>query len=177
MVFSLFGKKKTETPATAAKAEAAPAAAAPVPATAGIAYYPQLIDELVQDHHQLQALEKRIKLGFERRDLALVARELAEFGSLLRNHLLKENMRLYIYLKQRVADDEINAALVRSFRKEMDGIARQALDFLDKYQAIETMSGQAALNFVQELEGIGTVVHERMQREEQVLYPLYAPAY
>lgn len=179
-MFGLFNKKKSETqqstptPRSAAPAATAPVAAAPA---AGIAYYPKLIDELVQDHHQLQVLQERIKHGFDQRDLGMVARELGEFGALLRNHLLKENMRLYIYLQQRVAGDEVNTSLVRSFRKEMDGLARQALDFLEKYKAIETMPAMEVLNFVEELERIGNVVHGRMQREEQALYPLYAPAY
>jgi hemerythrin-like domain-containing protein len=102
---------------------------------------------------------------------------LNEYGVLLRNHLLKENMRLYIYLQQRVADDEVNTRLVRSFRKEMDGMAKTALNFLEKYKAIEQLPANQQAEFIIELESIGAVVQERMHREENLLYPLYSPSY
>ena len=56
---------------------------------------------------------------------------------LVRNHVLSENMRLYIYLQQKMAGDEANTAQVRSFRKERDGPGKTVLDFLEKYKEIE----------------------------------------
>lgn len=180
MVFGWFNKKEASQAAPAAPAPApAPAPAVSVPAQggAGIAYYPNLIGELVGDHQQLQRHYDIVRESFARQDLARVGRELHEFGALLRSHLLKENMRLYIYLQQRVAGDDVNTKLVRSFRQEMDGVARQALDFLERYEHIATMPAAALTDFLAQFEHIGGVVHGRMQREEQGLYPLYAPAY
>lgn len=182
MVFGWFQKKNDSqagAPAPTAAAPApAPAAAPAAPSPGGgIAYYPDLIGELVGDHHQLLRHYESVRECFARQDLARIGQELQEFGALLRDHLLKENMRLYIYLQQRVAGDEVNTKLVRSFRLEMDGVARQALDFLERYKNIATMPASALTQFLDEFERIGTVVHGRMQREEQGLYPLYAPAY
>lgn len=143
----------------------------------GIQYYPKLIEELVQDHHQLDLLTQRMKQHFNAGAFSQVTQMLNEYGVLLRNHLLKENMRLYIYLQQRVADDEVNTRLVRSFRKEMDGMAKTALNFLEKYKAIEQLPANQQAEFIIELEGIGAVVQERMHREENLLYPLYSPSY
>lgn len=165
-----FFKKKGEPPA------AAPSARPAAPA-AGIAYYPDLIKDLVADHHRLLHLHGSIGEAFARRDLAAVAGKLKEFGALLRNHLLTENMRLYIYLQQQMAGDEVNTALVRSFRKEMDGIAKAALDFLAKYDGIERQSEAALSSFAAEFEQIGGTVDARMHREEETLYPLYAASY
>lgn len=170
-MFGLF-KKKEENQAN----PAAPDAPAPNP-QGGIRYYPNLIQELVGDHRKLHALREHIFDSFTRRDLKSIAKDLKEFGALVRNHLLTENMRLYIYLQQKMANDEVNTSLVRSFRKEMDGIAKTALDFLDKYKDIETQSASELVTFTQELDKIGSVVDERMQREEATLYPLYAENY
>lgn len=102
---------------------------------------------------------------------------LREFGTLLRDHLITENMRLYIYLQQKVEGDDVNSQLVRSFRKEMDGIAKPALDFLERYQQIESKSSNELESFITDLDKIGDEVHARMHREEETLYPLYASDY
>ena len=122
-------------------------------------------------------LHDSIKTSFARRELALVSGSLKEFGVLVRNRLLTENMRLYIYLQQKMAGDEVNTALVRSFRKEMDGIAKTALEFLEKYNEIEKKSEAELSSFAEEFDQIGSVVSTRMKREEETLYPLYAANY
>lgn len=143
----------------------------------GIAFYPDLITDLVDDHQQLERIHEKIKADFQKKDLKAVAAELKEFGTVLRNHLITENMRLYIYLQQKVEGDEVNSQLVRSFRKEMDGIAKPALDFLERYQYIESKSSSELASFVTELDKVGGEVHARMHREEETLYPLYASDY
>jgi hypothetical protein len=168
-MFGFFKKKEEQHPAPAA---------APAPASqGGIQFHPELIKELVSDHHRLLHLHGGIRECFDRRDLAMVSGKLKEFGVLLRNHLLTENMRLYIYLQQRMAGDEVNTTLVRSFRKEMDGIAKTALEFLDKYNELEKMPEAHLTSFAAEFDQIGSVVHARMRREEDTLYPLYAASY
>lgn len=168
-MFGFFKKKEEQHPAPAA---------APAPASqGGIQFHPELIKELVSDHHRLLHLHGGIRECFDRRDLAMASGKLKEFGVLLRNHLLTENMRLYIYLQQRMAGDEINTTLVRSFRKEMDGIAKTALEFLDKYNELEKMPEAHLTSFAAEFDQIGSVVHARMRREEDTLYPLYAASY
>lgn len=168
-MFGFLKKREEQKPA---------AAQAPAPAqSGGIPFYPELVKELVGDHHRLFQLYGGIKESFDRRDLAIVAGKLKEFGVLLRNHLLTENMRLYIYLQQKMAKDEVNSALVRSFRKEMDGIAKTALEFLDKYDGIEKKSEADLAAFAEEFDRIGSVVRARMSREEETLYPLYAESY
>ena len=169
----IFSKKKVQQPSI--QVPSIPPVVAP--ASAGIAYYPELIKELVADHHRLLNLHEGIRDGFARGDLPLVSARLKEFGMLLRNHLLTENMRLYIYLQQKAAGDEVNTTLVRSFRKEMDGIAKTGLKFLEKYDEIESKSEGELASFAEELDQIGSVVNTRMQREVEMLFPLYAANY
>lgn len=165
----LFQEKGRTTPSNGRRSRAS------IPG--GIQFHPALIGELVSDHHRLLHLHGGIRECFDRRDLAMVSGKLKEFGVLLRNHLLTENMRLYIYLQQKMAGDEVNTTLVRSFRKEMDGIAKTALEFLEKYNDLEKMPEAHLSSFAAEFDQIGSVVHARMQREEETLYPLYAASY
>ena len=174
-MFKFF--KKNDEPKPAPAAARAPAPAAVAANSGGIQFYPDLIKNLVGDHRRLFQLYDNIKENFSRRDLALVSGSLKEFGALVRNHLLTENMRLYIYLQQQMAKDEINTALVRSYRKEMDGIGKNVLDFLEKYKEIESSSAADLSSFAAELDEIGRVVGSRMKREEETLYPLYVAKY
>ena len=94
--------------------------------------------------------------------------------------MLLTGLKREITLLERVpamAGDEVNTTLVRSFRKEMDGIAKTALEFLEKYNDLEKMPEAHLSSFAAEFDQIGSVVHARMQREEETLYPLYAASY
>lgn len=156
-----------------------PAAPAPRYATAPgteIHYHPGLIGQLVSDHEHLVGIYAEIKAAFEAGDYALVSQKLHEFRSGLQTHLLTENVRLYIYLDHCLADDETNSELIHGFRREMDGIGKVAMNFLKKYEAIGVDEGLAPA-FAKDFATIGQVLTERIQKEEQVLYPLYMPQY
>ena len=153
---------------------ATPSQFASAPGT-GIRYSPTLIDELKKDHKQLLATYMAIKASFDGGDYRTVSAKLNEFRIGLQGHLLTENVRFYIYLDRVHGQDEMNSDLIRGFRREMDGIGRTALNFLKKYETIgvdKELAGAFAKDFAE----IGTVLGERIQREESVLYPLYIPA-
>src|SRR6185369_15651412 len=93
----LFGKKDpASAPAPVASAPDVPAAVAP---GTHIAYHPQLVGELVQEHGNLLACFNAIAQAFDGGDLAATGRELERFRGNLLAHLLKENVRFYIYLE------------------------------------------------------------------------------
>ena len=117
-----------------------------------------------------------IKTAFEGGDYEEVAKKLVHFRSSLQAHLLTENVRLYIYLSHRLANDEINSELIHEFRREMDAIARVAMNFLKKYDTIG-VDKELAGAFAKDFATIGQVLTERIEKEERVLYPLYLPCY
>lgn len=170
----LFGKKD---PAPA-PAPSAPAAPAPAPVAPGthIAYHPQLVGELVHEHGNLLASFNAITQAFEGGDLAATCRELEQFRSLLMAHLLKENVRFYIYLEHALAGDANSHALVHQFRHEMNEIGKAVLAFLGKYADL-ARNPALAESFPGELGSIGEVLVRRIRNEEDSLYPLYLPAY
>lgn len=169
----LFGKK-SPAPAPAPSADVAPAAAV-APGT-HIAYHPQLVGELIQEHRNLLACFNAVAQAFDSGDLAATCRELEHFRGALLAHLLKENVRFYIYLEHALAGDATSHALVHQFRHEMDGIGKVVIAFLAKYAELANTPALAE-SFPGELGGIGEVLIQRIRNEEDTLYPLYLPAY
>jgi len=152
-----------------------PAQYAAAPGTE-IRYHPELVGHLVGDHRKLLGIYGEIQAAFGAGDYARVSELLDAFRSALQGHLLTENVRLYIYLDRCLASDEASSELIHGFRREMDGIGRVAMNFLKKYEAIG-VDAELAVPFAKDFATIGKVLGERIQKEEQVLYPLYMPSY
>lgn len=171
-MFGFFKKKSTDNEAVATAPE-------PVHNTAPgtqIRYSPDLIASLQNDHQTLLNLYGEINTAFAEKRYADVSAMLTTFRGGLNAHLLTENVRLYIYLDRSLAGDATSHELIHGFRKEMDDIAKVALGFLRKYEAIgvdEDLAGHFATDFAT----IGKVLVERIQKEENTLYPLYMPNY
>jgi len=138
----------------------------------GISYKPQLIENLKADHVNLLDIYNDIKLASEDKNFQEVEDYLIIFRNELEDHLLKENINLYIYLSHLLKDDSSNSGVIASFRKEMDAIASIVLKFLAKYESIETDVGLQE-GFAKEFGVIGEVLGTRIQREESTLYTFY----
>ena len=169
----LFGKKKNPAPPQPDQATSAHGAQAP---GTQIAYSPELIGQLKGDRQRLLELFRNISDSFASGDLAAAARLLGEFRSGILSHLLTENVRFYIYLEHTLKHGNPEKFdLAHHFRHEMDSIGKAVLAFLNKYQGLDKQPELAA-SFGQDLENLGTILAERIRREEETLYPLYLPA-
>lgn len=146
---------------------------APAPGTE-IRYSPELIPQLLDDHKFLSTTYEKIQRSFDQRDYRSVSKLLEEFRSTLQGHVLKENVRLYIYLERMLGRHPTSGVLIQEFRREMDGIARSVMAFLKKYEAIATDPTLAA-GFREDFAALGELLTQRLKREEGTLYPLYMP--
>lgn len=138
----------------------------------GIKYYSDLVDEMVDDHRALLAAYGDLVKAATAKDASSFKLLLLKFKSLLVAHLLKEAVKLYIYLRQKLKGDESAYSLVTSYKSEMDGISRVAMAFVDEYIAKPTHQ----IDFNQlavQIREIGLVLGDRISREESELYPLY----
>lgn len=171
-MFGLF-KKKIENTTTSQTATQEEFRAAP---GTEIRYSPDLIASLQSDHQGILKLYGEIESAFKEKRYSDVSTMLGSFKSGLNAHLLTENVRLYIYLERSLANDTTSSELIHSFRKEMDDIAKVALNFLKKYETIG-VDEQLASHFATDFATIGKVLVERIQKEESTLYPLYMPNY
>ncbi len=135
-----------------------------------IAYHPELISELKQEHGDLLdlfiALVKSSRSGEkdETRNL------LATFKRRLVSHILKENVQFYVYVKYLFVDDEVNCELAKTMQLEMSDIGKSVLDFIARSLEDKALYDS---NFQKELDQIGNVLTERIKIEEERLYGLY----
>jgi|SRR3989344_746495 len=157
------------------KKEAAQEAAKPAPGTS-IFYDRGLIPKLVSDHQTMLGMYNQILAAVSAQNPALVKTKLADFRGALQEHLLTENVKLYIYLTKQLADDEVNAQIINEFRHEMNGIAQVVMAFVRRYSDSE-LNAVSLIAMKKELEEIGAALVKRIQREENTLYPLYRPSY
>lgn len=172
----LFGKKNAA-PAVSSPPPAAPVT--PVQRQAGapgtsIYFDPQLIDALQADHRMLLDIYKSIDAAKSAGDLSAIQTRLDQFRMLIQDHLLKENVRLYVYLERVLKDDPTSHQLMHEFRHEMDGIGRVVVGFLTKYRDIASHP-ELVDDFTRDFAAIGQALVARIRREESTLYPMYAP--
>ena len=163
-MFGFFKKKKpVPTPKSAVVSPAA-----------GIAFDEKLIAQFTDEHQSLLSLFGQIASHAENQQWPKTQQALKEFTTILRGHLLTENLKLYIYLTNSLKDDPESQELVRGFRQEMMQIGRAVNQFVSHYEKpiwTDTMKS----DFLPELQAIGVVLVKRIENEEQTLYPLYMP--
>jgi hypothetical protein len=172
----LFGKKAETAPGQAAAATAGAAAAKPQASAPGTAIHhdPRLIASLKEDHRLLLDIYKAVDAARVEGDLVSVQTRLGQFRMVLQDHLLKENVRLYVYLEHVLQGDPVSHQLMHEFRHEMDGIGRVVVGFLGKYKEIG-IHPELAADFGKDFAAIGEALVARIRREEDTLYPMYAP--
>lgn len=141
----------------------------------GIAYDSELVPALKRDHADLVKLYGAIGERSKQGDFQQVPQMLMAFKVHLEGHLIAENVRFYNYVESAMQGDPESIALVRSFRREMNAIARGVVDFVKKYQ-LSTFDQQARDEFMADYQTVYGLLAQRIEREEASLYPLYLPS-
>jgi iron-sulfur cluster repair protein YtfE (RIC family) len=138
----------------------------------GIGYDPHLINRLKDDHQELVEIFTEIMAAASVGHFRRISSKLSEFKLALQTHIAVENVRLYVYIQQRYAQDVDTSDFVTGLRSEMNGIARAVVKFAEKYTETPPVASTSA-DFVSGLEEIGAVLVKRVQLEESRLYSLY----
>ncbi|HEU0197315.1 MAG TPA: hemerythrin domain-containing protein [Nevskiaceae bacterium] len=141
-------------------------------AEAAITYSAQLVPSLLSDHKELFKLYDEITAALEAGQFDSLPKLLGTFKTKLDVHLLSENLRFYCYLEQSLAHHPNELEIMKGFRREMNDIARAAVNFVRKWQVAGITPGSVR-TFTMEAKQVRTLLEERMQREESGLYPLY----
>ncbi|UXI68508.1 hemerythrin domain-containing protein [Tahibacter amnicola] len=149
---------------------------APPPLVPGVVQAPRydsaLVGQLKGDHQDLVQLFQNIGRLTELNRWSDIPAQLIGFKSRLEAHLLAENVRFYNYVEYTLRDDSENLGLIRDFRREMNSIARGVIDFVKKYQS-GTFDQRAREAFLADYRSVGALLVQRIEREEESLYPLY----
>ncbi|MFK5914635.1 MAG: hemerythrin domain-containing protein [Woeseiaceae bacterium] len=165
-MFSFFKKKKSVKNTLEVKSayQAAPGTE--------IRFNPHLVNKLEDDHQELLEVFGEINIAFAASNYPLVLERLKAFKRGFLDHILVENVSLYVYMKSAFKDHNENTELVQEFRSEMDGIGKAVRAFLAKYEKVG-LDKESAPTFEKEISGIGEALVARIEREEATLYPLY----
>ncbi|MEW5249578.1 hemerythrin domain-containing protein [Microbulbifer sp. 2201CG32-9] len=141
-----------------------------------ISYDPSLITDLKRDHHDLVDAFQRIwSEGYEKRDFRHLSQLLTAFKSSFQAHLIKENVRFYVYLEQALAGDIHTLQIVKDFRTDMNDIANAVVQFCKRYNH-EAFSQEMIRDFKLDYDKIGEALVRRVTLEEKELYTLYQPS-
>lgn len=137
-----------------------------------ISYDPHLIERFEGHHRTLLKLFEDIDSAAGQYEFGKLSDLLARFKRVLQEHLLEENLKLYTYMQACMRNDPDNAEIMRDMKAEMGRIGRDVNRFIGTWthQVIDASNIQ---DFQRELKGIGEVLTDRIEREENTLYPLY----
>lgn len=166
----LFGQKVT---AINDEAPASPPAGEPGRRT--VHYDSSLVDSLKHDHGELTTLFGRIGALLQSGHHDEIRAELVNFKTRLEAHILTENVRFYTYLEQSLRGDADNTETMRDFRREMNTIARETVNFVKKYQTPGDYTAEELMQLSRDYATVGELLTRRLGREESNLYPLYQP--
>ena len=143
--------------------------------TSAVPYNPNLVPLLKIEHQQLLSSYKTILIALEKQEFLQMSQQLNEFDQLLRKHLLKEHVELYVYLEYTLMKGTQAFDKMHQLRLEMEQISSNIMAFLNVYQAMPVNFVTAA-EFKRNFEQIGEILNKRISREETILYPLYKKA-
>ncbi|HKX44658.1 MAG TPA: hemerythrin domain-containing protein [Burkholderiaceae bacterium] len=147
------------------------------PAGSGIAYRPDLVDELKAEHAALVDVYTAVDMAMKKGQWREVSRLLGVMRGLLTDHLLKERVLLYCYLQNMLPPGDTKAqTLFHGFKVEMGSIGKAAFKFVDAHASPEVFADEKVrAAFFEQYAVIGKVLVERIHREETQLYPMYRP--
>lgn len=140
--------------------------------SSGVRHDPQLIPRLKNDHRALLKQYATIKTAATENRWVDVHDDLLRFRAELTDHLLTESVKLYVYLRLKLAADQVQLRLMRNFSSEMVGIGKVVVDFIETNEDI-ALSPDKQAQFMTGWSEIGKVLGDRVGREEKTLYPMY----
>lgn len=140
-------------------------------------YDPNLTETLHDEHNKLINHMKFLQKTVEEKDLPLLPIALELFRGEMLEHVSKEILQLYVYLRNALKDQPEQYQLMKNLRKEMDLLLNVMLDFLDKYSEIEIetimRTPKIQTDFLEGITNLVALFNRRIEVEESVLFPLY----
>ncbi len=143
----------------------------PLPGTE-LNFYPDLIENLKDDHQNLLSIYSEMGDALEKENFNRLAELFNQFKVQLHRHILKENLKLYIYLTHAITNDQKSLNTIRELKSEMQKIGRAVNKFLEHYSQMPWTEEQKN-SFPEEFNTTGSILVDRIEREEKNLYPLY----
>lgn len=137
-----------------------------------ISLHPELVKNLKIDHQHLLGLYTAVLGNAKNQKYESIVEQLKKFKTEFGSHLGAENIKFYGNLEQQLEQNTPESKAMREFRREMNSIERSVNKFLDKW--IDSgVDNTTSLAFLSESEKVANALVQRIQNEEQKLYPIY----
>jgi len=137
-------------------------------------YNPSLINQLKSDHKKLFDIYSELYNIFTSdSDHKEIYNKLHQLKVMLSMHIGFEDTLLYSYLNNRYENDSTKLDFIAKADKDMKSISVVALSFIEECSVPELYNKHRD-KFKEELEMIGDVLVDRVEFEEDRLYPLYS---
>ena len=138
-----------------------------------IDYRGELTNSLKADHQTLLKVYMEILDAAQNRDYPELSSKLGEFKLNLKAHLAEEFKDLYVFVEHYAHDHSLDDKIrIREFRNEMNIIGGTVMGIINKYDN-NYINDQTIDGFVGEFGSLGSVLTDRIKREETLLYPMY----
>jgi hypothetical protein len=160
MPLSFFSRKPKQVPEPTAPTTEPP-----------VAYDPELVAELTQEHRHLVLLLDRAKGSVQGKRFEDVKGMLDQLREGLAAHVKRENEELHPYLTAKIRNDDRIAML-----KDMHSGAlrtQRALDGFLKHYGGYPVTERNAATFYSEIDGVNVELNKWMAQEEAFVYTLY----
>jgi len=139
-----------------------------------IAYNPRLIIELIGEHKHLMSQLLEVETAFSNGNIAETHKKLEAFNTSLGNHMLKKNIKLYIYMQYSMKHNNNSDVNIAEFKRGMTAASRHANSFIKNHE--NTLSkGRIKPSFGEELEAIIQEIATHTEHEKSGLFPYYLP--
>jgi len=130
----------------------------------------KLIKRLQADHIQLVNQVGKIETAYAKENEKNIKRELQILKSLTLDHFIKEDLKLYWYLKTFYKEKHQTLEEIKYFEESLKDIQVAVINFLDQYAKPDVLLNST---FKNEFDGIVEALANRISKEENNLYPLY----
>jgi len=130
-----------------------------------------LITTLKKDHLNLLNIFNELKEISQENDFEKIQSQIKLFVNEYYKHILLEDTQLYQALKEKYQNEPHIAQSIINLEKEMNKITR-AIKFFDRKYSNGLNKNNKDI-YLEELNHIGNILKERIDLEEERLYPLF----
>ena len=141
-----------------------------------VSFESKLVPKLLNDHKKLvekvQAIESELHKPRGEIDEKKIRNLLKSFRVELLGHFMEEDIKLYWYLEHRYGHNDTAIETIKSFKESIKGIQKEVMRFIDSYTVRDLpIDNEFFITFREVVKALS----DRIQAEENNLYPLYIP--
>jgi flagellar motor switch protein FliG len=131
----------------------------------------KLVKSWENEHKEIGELAGKIIKAYEKNDIKNTKKYMQQLKDVTIEHLMQEDLAFYNLLKNSQNLNLETIEYIKDFRKTFKGTKTALMNFISKYAS---QNVELDNNFIEAFKGLVAVVIQRIDYEEENLYPLLA---